>query len=212
MVVLSSAAVGGGFTATRWLINVGVPLTYCRTDLAEHCHEISQSLNLEGDGLGLFTAAKVADHERRSAGGVTVDATVGISKPTWAADATGGWTQWQPGTVNIVVQLPGPVEPAAAVNAVMTATEAKTQAFLEAGIPGTGTASDAIVIAWPAESGAAAEQFAGPRSAIGSQIANAVHATIEAGIATWQERAREQITRDQIALETQSTDGEQRDR
>ena len=80
-------------------------------------------------------------------------------------------------------QLRGPVavglEPGAAVNAVATATEAKVQALAERGIPGTGTASDAIAIVWPTH--AEVERFAGPRSAIGASIARAVHKVVWKG-------------------------------
>jgi adenosylcobinamide amidohydrolase len=44
----------------------------------------------------------------------------------------------------------------------MTATEAKTQAVMEAGFRATGTASDAICVAAPVAGGP--EDFAGPRS------------------------------------------------
>jgi adenosylcobinamide amidohydrolase len=70
------------------------------------------------------------------------------------------------------------------VNAVVTATEAKAQAVLDAGFDGTGTATDAICIAAPAEpGGATAEEFAGPRSPWGASIARAVHAAVGAGAA-----------------------------
>ena len=35
----------------------------------------------------------------------------------------------------------------------MTITEAKAQALIEAGVPGTGTASDAVVVCWPSAVG-----------------------------------------------------------
>ena len=186
---LSSAPVGGGFQTAQWLLNIGVPLDYSRIDLEEHATEIATELRLSGDGIALFTAANVSDWQRRSIEGVTVDATVGISKPTWAADPDGGWTPWEAGTINIVVQVPHKLEAAASVNAVMTVTEAKTQALIEVGVPGTGTASDAVVIVWPTQSSETTEQFAGPRSEVGSRIAQAVHATVASGVATWHERA-----------------------
>ncbi|MEU5878998.1 adenosylcobinamide amidohydrolase [Spirillospora sp. NPDC047279] len=88
-----------------------------------------------------------------------------------------------PGTVNIVVAVPVALTDAALVNAVMTATEAKTQALLEAGYPCTGTASDAVCVAAlerPGPAGAA-EPFAGPRSVWGARIARAVHSAVHAG-------------------------------
>ncbi len=188
---LSSAPIGGGLRSTSWLINVGVPLSYGRTDLGQHCVEIARSTGLNGEGIALFTAADVTQRESASVGDVCVDATVGISKPTWAADSAGGWSHWEPGTINLVVQVDRPLEPGAAVNAVATATEAKTQALFEAKVPGTGTASDAVVILWPADRAGPAERFAGPRSPVGSEIAQAVHLAVQAGIARWLVNARQ---------------------
>jgi len=67
-----------------------------------------------------------------------------------------------------------------AVNAVVTATEAKTQALAARGVQGTGTATDAVTIVWPP--GIAAEQFAGPRSRWGWRIGQAVYRAVSAGI------------------------------
>ena len=85
----------------------------------------------------------------------------------------------RPGTINIIVSVPVPLADAAYVNAVITATEAKTQALLEAGVRATGTASDAVCIAAPAAG--EPEDFAGPRSVWGARIARAVHAAVLAG-------------------------------
>jgi adenosylcobinamide amidohydrolase len=103
--------------------------------------------------------------------------------PIWPAD-TGTVNRevaaiWRPGTINVIVSVPVPLGDAAYVNAVITATEAKTQALLEAGIRATGTASDAICIAAPV--GGEQEDFAGPRSRWGARIARAVHAAVHAG-------------------------------
>ena len=108
-----------------------------------------------------------------------VDATVGISHPTWAAGTPATEAPAVGGTINLVVQLPVGLEPGAAVNAVITATEAKAQALANRGVHGTGTATDAITILWPA--GAPAERFAGPRSRWGTRIAQAVYRAVWAG-------------------------------
>lgn len=177
--VLGSAPVGGGRRRVSWLLNVGVELDYARVDLEVHAAEVATDLGLVGDGAVLFTAADVERFRTECCDGAAVDATVGITKPTWAADALGGFTPWRPGTINVVAQLPVGLSEAAAVNAVITLTEAKTQALLEAGVPGTGTASDAAVVVWP--SGAAVEEFAGPRSTWGARLAIATHAAVAAG-------------------------------
>jgi adenosylcobinamide amidohydrolase len=66
------------------------------------------------------------------------------------------------------------------VNAVMTVTEAKAQALFEAGVPGTGTASDAVCIVCRPDG--AAEPFAGPRSRVGAPLARAVHTAVRRGV------------------------------
>ncbi|WP_417551355.1 adenosylcobinamide amidohydrolase [Microbispora triticiradicis] len=93
----------------------------------------------------------------------------------------------RPGTVNILVAVPVAFSDAALVNAVMTVTEAKTQALLEAGFPCTGTASDAVCVAVRREG--TAEPFGGPRSVWGARIARAVHRAVLDGARDWAERA-----------------------
>ncbi len=182
---ISSAPVGGGVAGLDWVVNVGVTEGYRRTDLDDHARAITRHLGLSGTGAVLLTAADVRGVVRREDQGVTVHATVGVTKPTWAAAADGAFSvrdgdRWVPGTINTVIQLPVALSAAAAVNAVVTATEAKTQALVEAGVPGTGTASDAVVVCWTAAT--AEERFAGPRSTWGARIARAVHAAVHAGI------------------------------
>jgi adenosylcobinamide amidohydrolase len=181
---LSSAPVGGGPAMLAWICNIGVDLDYDRTDLDRHASEVATEAALSGPGAALFTAADTTCWHRAGDGEVVADATVGLTQPTWAAGANGSFSPWSPGTINLVAQLPVGLDPAAAVNAVMTLTEAKSQALLEAGVPGTGTASDAAVVCWPAE--VATERFAGPRSPWGSRLARAVHSAVAAGIAAGQ--------------------------
>ncbi|HEY8479015.1 MAG TPA: adenosylcobinamide amidohydrolase [Spirillospora sp.] len=192
--MISSALLGGGIGPARWVLNAQVPGTYARTDPVDHLERLAESYGLDGPGVGMLTAAPVSRTVRRDDGGVSVSATVGLRVPTWAASPPGTPDPelapidldaepppaWTPGTVNIVVAVPVPLSDAALVNAVITATEAKTQALLEAGYSCTGTASDAICIASVTGDGAA-EPFAGPRSTWGSRIARAVHAAVHAG-------------------------------
>ncbi|MEU2825382.1 adenosylcobinamide amidohydrolase [Streptomyces bacillaris] len=87
----------------------------------------------------------------------------------------------RPGTVNIVVGLPVALSDAALVNAVATATEAKVQALLDAGLDCSGTPTDAVCIAAPEPGHDGGEPFAGPRSPWGARIARAVHTAVLAG-------------------------------
>lgn len=179
--MLSSAVLGGGLVRGDWVINAEVASDYDRADPAGHLTEIATGLGLPATaGAGLMTAADVRKLCGASDGGVRCDATVGLSYPTWAAAPDGlPAARWRPGTVNLVCLIPARLSDAALVNAVITATEAKTQALLEAGMPGTGTASDALLVCCP--DGLPEVDYCGPRSPWGSRLARAVHAAVAAG-------------------------------
>lgn len=206
--MISSAIAGGGLGPREWVLNAQVPGGYARMDPVAHLHELAGALGLApGAGVGLLTAAQVTDLVQRDDDGVHAAATTGLRVPTWAAAPPGTadpelapirLPHFPVGTINILVQVPVPLTDAAFVNAVMTATEAKTQAVLEAGFACTGTASDAICVAAPSTdratgaeraAGAECEQFAGPRSEWGARIARAVHAAVYAGAVSYARRA-----------------------
>ncbi|MFE7129646.1 adenosylcobinamide amidohydrolase [Streptomyces sp. NPDC057638] len=189
--MLSSGALGGGLGRRTWVINAQVPVSYARTDPAAHLRELADPCGLEGPGVGMLTAAAVRHYTRADEQGVRAMATVGLSVPTWAVNHHQRLPAAapRPGTVNIVAALPVPLDDAALVNAVMTATEAKSQALLEAGFAGTGTASDAVCLAAPHATGRTArEPFCGPRSVWGARLARAVHRTVLQGALSWRAR------------------------
>jgi adenosylcobinamide amidohydrolase len=194
--MMSSGVLGGGIGAREWVLNAQVPGMYDRTDPQAHLAELAAGLGLDGPGVGLLTAARVTGIVERGDEGVHAAATVGLRVPTWAAAPDGAPDPelapiWKPGTINIVVSVPVPLTPAAFVNAVITATEAKSQAVIEAGYPGTGTASDAICLAAPAGTAAGAGpgvDFTGPRSPWGARIARAVHAAVLVGAIAYREK------------------------
>lgn len=179
--MISSGMTGGGLGPREWVLNAQVRGGYRRMDPVTHLAELSSGLGLTGPGVGLLTAAQVTEYVLRDDGGVQVVATVGLRVPTWAAAPDGHQdSELHPiGTINIIVAVPVPLTDAAFVNAVITATEAKSQALIETGFPGTGTATDAICVAAP--DAGTAEDFAGPRSMWGARIARAVHRAVTAG-------------------------------
>jgi len=176
---LATAVLGGGLGECSWAINAEVGLDYWRTDPAGHMAEVAGELGLaHGKGVGLLTAARVRGVTSSDDGGVTCDATVGLLVPTWAASDSGADERWVPGTINLVCHVPAPLCDGALVNAVTTATEAKAQALIELGVPGTGTASDAVLITCPPGE---TETFCGPRSVWGARLARAVRAAVAEG-------------------------------
>ena len=198
--MLSSAVTGGGHTAARWVLNLQVPLDYARLDPANHIAESAEQLGLTGAGIGMLTAAWVERYTVGNCDGVRVVATTGLTHPVWAAaPALDGAAPGsavlgsavlgddgdvrRPGTVNLLAILPIRLSAAAMVNAVMTMTEAKSQAMMEAGMPGTGTASDAVCVAAPAAGEPV--DFCGPRSFWGARLANSCHQAVATGIQRW---------------------------
>lgn len=190
---LSSAAVGGGLTEPAWVVNVDVGGTFARTDLSAWAREVAAHLGLHGDGCALLTAADVTQVETAEIDGVVAWSTVGVTRPTWALDPRDAGTGFvggdhadelpRPGTVNIVVAIPAQMSTSALVQAVGTITEAKAQVLVQAGVPGTGTASDAVVVLSPAPTPDEIV-FAGVRSLWGQRIARAVHTSVAAGLAS----------------------------
>jgi adenosylcobinamide hydrolase len=197
---VSTAIVGGGIGPRDWWLNAQVSKEYFHPDPVAHAVQIAGSLGLRGDaGVAMLTAADVARFTTSEDGAVRVVATVGLGLPVMAAaspepvdrQADQQALSSGPGTINLLVLVPAPLSDAALVNLVLTATEAKTQALLEAGVPGTGTSSDAVCIACPAAglgSGAGVEPYGGPRSRWGARAARAVHAAVTEGTDSWRAR------------------------
>ncbi|MGK3092854.1 adenosylcobinamide amidohydrolase [Streptomyces sp. WAC01490] len=180
--VCSSAVLGGGIGPRAWILNAQVPGGYPRLDPDRHLAEIAASEGLTGPGAGLMTAADVAAYTTGHNGGVTATVTTGLGVRGWAAvPESATRTPHRPGTVNIVLTLPAALSDSALVNAVATATEAKVQALLDAGLDCSGTPTDAVCVAAPEPGPDGGEPFAGPRSTWGARIARAVHTAVLAG-------------------------------
>lgn len=187
---ISSGPLGGGMGLRQWVLNATVPMSYDRQDPAAHLASLAAELSLDGPGVGLLTGVHVAEVVARTDTGVRAWATVGLGTPVPAAAPTPTALAQRVGTVNIVVYVPARLADSALVNAVATATEAKTQAITELGLPGTGTPTDAVTVLCPVDGAEAA--YGGPRSTWGAPLARAVHAAVLAGgarpVVPWSEQ------------------------
>jgi adenosylcobinamide hydrolase len=181
LTVASTAPAGGGIGRRRWMINAQVPSGYCRRDPEGHVGELAAGLGLTGPGVGMLTAVDVASAVRVVDDGVSVETTVGVAHPVWAASAEPIEEAPRAGTINVVAFVPAALSDAALLNALCTVTEAKSQALLLAGVEGTGTASDAVTVVCPPRG--AAEPFGGPRSRWGAPLARAACAAVRRGCA-----------------------------
>jgi adenosylcobinamide amidohydrolase len=152
----------------------------------------ARSRAVAGPYVGLLTAAEMARAEtataRRGALGAIAIVTVGLSNRITAGVSPAARID-APGTINIIVIVDGAAEPAALVNALMTVTEVKTLALVEAGVKGadghlaTGTSTDAVVIAVTQRG--ARQPFGGPVSDLGWVVAQAAGTAVRRGIARW---------------------------
>ncbi|GAA5197023.1 adenosylcobinamide amidohydrolase [Rugosimonospora acidiphila] len=190
--MISSGSLGGGIGTRHWIVNATVPMRYDRDDPDVHLTEVATGLGLgTAPGVGLLTGLDVNRMVDASDGGVSVTATVGLGLPCWAAapevEAPGPTPPVRPrppvGTVNIVAWVPVRLSPGALVNAVATVTEAKAQAIWRAGIEATGTCTDAVCVACPADG--TAEPYGGPRSVWGARLARASYGAVLDGARAW---------------------------
>jgi len=187
MLGISSAPLGGGIGRRQWVLNAQVLPDYDCDDPQGDLQVLAGAARLAGAGAGMMTAVDVRRASVVRQEGIYVDATVGVSGPQWAAAADGGDRRDDPppvaevGTINMLIVLPERLSEGALVNAVGTATEAKTQALWEAGVGGTGTATDALCLLCPIDG--APHPYGGPRSTWGSRLARAVHLAVLSGCA-----------------------------
>ena len=182
--VLSSAVLGGGIGSAHGWLNATVPTDYDRLDPDVDLAERAAALGFARPLVGMLTAVDVARVERARRGVATVFATVGVGH---ALAAAGTRPRVVPavGTINLLVVVDAALDDAALVGAAQTAVEAKAQALAAAAIPArnadchaTGTATDSICVAALPGGGI---PFAGPATAVGADLAHAVHAAILAG-------------------------------
>lgn len=192
MDALGSSVYGGGMTAVRRMVNIYVDRHY-RCDNPEN--DIAESLKTWGypaEGTaGLLTAvqlrhAAVAEEHGGefavfccATAGVSNAARAGVRRTTFPAT-------WTPGTINLMLAVDGRMTPGAMVNAVITATEAKTAALgdlgvldAETGLAATGTTTDAVVLGvsqradWPL-----LHSYAGTATDLGGTVGRLVYAAV----------------------------------
>ena len=151
--------------------------------LAEYCRQ----LQLSGTTVAMMTAASMDSFRRvsRSSQGVEITAmvTAGISNARCAGDRA-DWRTFQPdanptGTINIIISTNATMSPAAMVESVMLATEAKTVAMRKLGVRSpvsrtiaTGTGTDAIAVA--GGSGSGTIRYCGKHVLFGEMLASVV--------------------------------------
>jgi adenosylcobinamide hydrolase len=180
LTVLSSAVVGGGLCHARDILNMHVADDYDGTDPGADLRAFAALRDAREPFVGLMTAtwtqyARIATQARD---GLTVAAVVsiGLANPECAGITPPMASR--AGTINTVLLIDAALTPAAMVNAVITATEAKAMTLMDwevctsDGEPASGTTTDAVVIACTGRGDML--EYAGPATPLGWLLARAV--------------------------------------
>ena len=198
--VISSGVLGGGFVEASHILNLKVAKQSAGlnpvfkspdAELSGYC----EKYGWKGVAVGMMTAASMDSYRmaRTTHQGIDVFvlATVGLSNTRRAGDYA-EHREIIPavadvGTINIICLTSMGMVPAAMIEAVMTATEAKTAALQNLGIkspvsnaPATGTGTDAIAVA--ADPQAYKIQYCGKHVLFGELLANLVIEAVTASI------------------------------
>jgi iron complex transport system ATP-binding protein len=182
--ILSSAVVGGGMTCARYIINRHVEKNYNHPDPPQDLQNFAREYGIEEPFVGLMTAAyldgarTVTTREHNLM--VTAITTAGLSNPTAAGLSPS--VVLSPGTINTILLVDANLTSAAMVNAVITATEAKTDILLNRGVStpeghlATGTSTDVIVVACTGRGKPL--PYAGPATLVGRLIGRSVRESL----------------------------------
>lgn len=178
MLSLSNAPHNGGLFKANGFFFMQVHKNYSG-NYKEDCLNFEKQNGLR-NFVGFMTAAdipKVLAHAK--SGRAEAYVTAGITNPAIAGETP---PPWKPGTINIALIINEGLTAGALVNAVMTATEAKTYTLLRLGYNATGTTSDGIgVFAY-----GGAVSWAGTATELGISIGKAVRKALEESIRKWE--------------------------
>ncbi len=188
LTTLSSSLVGGGFGKCRSIFNYHVDKNYRHPHPDQDLDQIAADWELPTPYIGMMTAASLEEAQIsiQEADPLLVAAivTAGLGNSTSAGCSRPASHPPPPGTINLILLINHLLSPAAMVNAVITATEAKTDLLQQnnirtsGGEPATGTSTDAVVIA--AVDQHPVIQFAGPATVTGWCIGKSVRQALGA--------------------------------
>jgi adenosylcobinamide amidohydrolase len=158
----------------------------------------SRMAAIDPRGVGMWTSRRVASAVVIAAESVDEPGlravalvTAGLSNAVRVGDTPGPLAGW--GTINIACHVSAPLAPAALIEALAVAVEARTTAVLEARVPSrrsatlaSGTGTDCVAVMAPEGLGSHAPAvYAGKHTAIGHVVGDAVLRASEAAIARW---------------------------
>jgi len=193
MRILASTLRNGGYVESDTVLMMQVERGYDGQDPVGELKGICHELKLPEDTVCFMTAADIrrvittVSETYHGVQAVTL-ATAGVINAVMAGELLPESlvnSLKKPGTINILVAVNLPLEPAGLANAIITVTEAKTAAMMDTGVRGTGTTSDAVAVACQLGNGAL---FAGTATDVGIAIARSVRRAVGESIRKWDGR------------------------
>lgn len=191
LTALSSAVVGGGLVRARFIINRHVDKNYNHPNPPADLRRFAGGLGITGPFIGMMTAAYLDGAQavtlRRGRLAVAAVLTAGFTNP--ASAGVSPPVKLRPGTINIILLVDAGLAPAAMVNAVITATEAKTGVLQQYGVvtpeghPATGTSTDSVVVACTGRGPDL--PYAGPATPVGWLIGQSVRQALARALDCW---------------------------
>ncbi len=183
--VMSSAVLNGGVRQARTIISCHVPSNYDHENPEEILRKRAEELGLPSPLVGMLTAVDLENVSTSTSAvsgkNLLVVATAGISNATRPGEphSTQGI-----GTINLVVVYEGDMTGSCMVNAVLTATEAKSAILRrldirtrKTGILATGTSTDTVAICCLGDGKPL--RYAGSATDIGNTLGRTVENSIQ---------------------------------
>jgi len=181
---VSSAVVNAGSGWYRTFINRCVPPTYSQEDISADMFEYLQTQGFTAtDTVGMMTAiepenVEIADYPTLF-GSITIAVTAGVGNAIDVSKSFKQDRQAPVGTINTWIIINGKLSEEAFIQAMITATEAKTKALLDqnvldpfTGTLATGTPTDSLLVA--ATQIGADIPYAGPVTELGKLIGRGI--------------------------------------
>ena len=164
-----SSGLLGGWKRVRFLFNHTVN-DFDLSDPIKYYKSVAKKYGLT-NYFGLLTSVSMDKLAMEKFGCVTAYVTAGVGNPNERIEFE------KIGTINIILVIDGKMSGGGMINAVITATEAKTKVLLELGYNFTGTGTDAIIVA-STDVGKYYE-YSGPKSELGQKIWNCVSRAVK---------------------------------
>ena len=157
----------GGWKKVEHIFNHTVRDDFDYQNPVQYLKKIAKKYALK-NYFGLLTAVPMENLCIVNVEDVTVFATAGVTNPNEKI-----------GTINIIIVVNADISRGGMLNAIITATEAKTASLFEMGFKFTGTNTDAVVVA---KTGGKYYEYSGPASELGKKIWKGVKQAVKQGI------------------------------